>query len=242
MLFGGSMMTTHSDVTRGRFAEIQLKSVDRDTVKLIAEMVGEASTGTHVDEHGTWEFGAELDRKRRGIALNWDLYGYGQDVHSGQLLAVIQVRQYHKQCANWWPSIRKNYFLIGHNEDGTVFAHAVQFGVVRSAIRRNKPVIQAVQDWLWDADYSRIVRQGDIGLVPRKAKPRGEPVEPTLTVEDSHQLSATEIRRDGKHLYALNPDMIHLPGTHPPVSATGWYKVVSAKRASTWDFAAATLD
>ncbi len=235
-------MCTDSTTRRGRFDEILASSVNPMTWKRITKLVDEASTGTHVDEHGAWEFGAELDRKRRGIALNWDLYGYGQDVHSRQLLAVIQVRQYQKQCAKWWPSIRKNYFLIGRNEDGTVFAHAVQSGVVRSAIRRNKPVIRAVQDWLWDTDYSRIVRQGDIGLVPRKVKPKGEPIEPTLTVEGSHQLIATAILRDGDIFFALDPEMTHLPGTHPPVSATGWFKVVSAKRAPTWDFAAATRD
>lgn len=238
----GVYMNEDTKNTRGRFDEILLSTVNPKTMKRVNKLINEAAAGAHVDEHGAWEFGADIDRKRRGVALNWDLYGYGLDFHSGRMLAVIQVRQYHKQCAGWWPSIRKNYFLIGSNEDGTVFAHAVQSAVVRSAIRRDRPVIRAVQDWLWDADYSKVVRQGDIGLIPRRSKPKGESIDDSVTVEGSHHLSAAEILRDGKHLYALNPAMVHVPGTHPSVSAVGWYRVASAKRAPTWDFAAATVD
>jgi hypothetical protein len=226
---------------RGRFHEIIRENLCPSLLAQVAELVEEVARGS-VDEHGSWDFRANLDSKRRGEALNWDMYGIGHDYHSGKLLAVIQVRQYRKQCANWWPSIRKNYFLLGRNEDDTPFAHPVQAMVVRSAIRRKQDVIKAVQDWLWETDYSRVVRQGDIGMIPGRVPGAAVPHVEPVCIENSHVLTADEIRWDGRQFWALNPRLVHSPGTHPDVSATGWLRIKVSKRAPAWQFAPPTRD
>jgi hypothetical protein len=229
---------------RGNFGEIDWSSIPASTRALVEALVDGAANGKHVDEHGQWDFGADLDSKRRGRALNWDLYGFGKDIHNGTFLAVVQVREYAKACANWWPSVRKDYFLLGCNEDQTVFAHPVQAMVVRGAVNKGKDVVKATQDWLWGTDYSRVIRQGDMAFVPRKRRPsKGEPQEGPVLLRDSHELTADEVLVGAnKKLYALNPRMEHLPGTHPEISMTGWALVATARRAPTWAFASPTVD
>jgi len=239
---GSNQVEMPQEISRGYHDEIYLATLPKQTKEAVETMVEAASISDHVDEHGTWDFGVNLDKKKRGWALNWALYGFGPDIHSHEMLAVIQVRQYYKQCANWWPRVRKNYFLLGHNEDGTVFAHAVEAMVVRSAVNRGVDVIKACQDWLWEADYARVVRQGDIGLVPRKCRPKGVTRIGPVVVEQSHLVTAAEVVVDGDRLFALDPYLVHLPGTHPDATTKGWVLVATAKRAATWNFAAETVD
>ncbi len=228
---------------RGSYDEIILGTLAAEDRKAVKVLVDAVATGRYVDEHGAWEFGAAFDSKRRGEAVNWDLYGLGRDIHDGGQLAVVQVRQYRKQYAKWWPSIRKNYYLIGRNEDGAAFAHPVEAAVVRAAITKGRDPVKAVQDWQWQSDYSCVTRQGDIALVPRKSRPpRAEPLYGPVVIEGSHLLLADETVTDGRRTFARAAKLIHLPGTHPDVAACGWAAVVTARRAASWAFAAPTID
>ncbi len=196
----------------------------------------------NVDEHGGWDFGADVDHVGRGTALNWDLYGFGNDVHTGQFLAVIQVRHYYKRSRRAWPNVRKSYFLIGKNEDGTAFAHPVSAQAVHYAIRNCLDVVKHVQDWIFGGDYAAMKRQGDLALIPLKRAPKGEKVETeAMILENSHRIEADEFRINGV-LYAKNPRMTHLPGTHPPIQHTGWCKVIVGRRGRFWNFASPTFD
>jgi len=223
--------------------EIRRPAISRYKQKIARTLVQKAGEATKVDEHGSWDFGCEFDDKGRGEALNWDLYDMQKDIHSGKWLAIIQVRQYRKMYKNQYGSVRKNYFLLGRNEDDSVFAHSVEAIVVRRAISDGISPIDRVQNWLFDTDYSTCIRQGDVALVPvrrpaKDAKPfLGGPV----IIEGSHVLSSDTIRANGE-VYALNPKMKHVPGTHPRISGEGWHKVVVAKRKAFWSFSAPTAD
>ena len=228
---------------RGSYGEIPIYTLDAETRKRISALVAEAGEAAKVDEHGNWDFGIERLNRRgtRWAALNWDLYGYGLDAHSGAPLAVIQVRQ--AVSGRRWTRIRKNYYLLGQNEDGSTFAHPVSAHVVHHAIRAGRDVVKATQDWIFGCDYGQVRRQGDIALIPlRRACGERTPLR-SLLLEDSHALEASEIRLgpDGV-VYAQDPRLVHLPGTHPPVAADGWHKVVSGRRAAFWRFAAPTVD
>ncbi len=228
---------------RGSYGEIPFYTLDAETRKRISALVAEAGEAAKVDEHGNWEFGvASLNRRgTRWAALNWDLYGYGLDAHSGALLVVIQIRQAVR--GRRWTQVRKNYFLVGQNEDGTAFAHPVSAMCVHAAIRAGQDVVRRVQDWIFGGDYAQLLRQGDLALIPlRRAAGERTPLR-TMVLEDSHALEASEIRlgADGV-VYAQDPRLVHLPGAHPTVAATGWHKVVSGRRAPFWTFAAPTID
>ena len=228
---------------RGSYGEIPLYHLDAETRSQVAALVEAAASAAKIDEHGTWDFGiASLNRRgTRWQALNWDLYAHGHDAHTGALLAVIQVRQV--VSGRRWNQVRKNYFLIGTNEDGTAFAHPVSAMCVHAAIRAGQDVVRRVQDWIFGCDYGQVRRQGDIALIPlRRACGERTPLQ-TLLLEDSHALEASEIRFGaGGVVYAKDPRLTHLPGAHPTVAATGWHKVVSGRRASFWTFAAPTVD
>lgn len=233
-----------SNIQRGNYDEILLSSIDPETRQQIDQLVDEASDAEKLDEHGSWDFRAAFDRKGRGSAINWDLYGYGYDVHSGQLLIVLQVRKYEKAHKNWWPSIRKNYFLVGRNEDASTFAHSISHAPIFAAIRADRDVVLAVQNWIFGGDYANMLRHGDLALIPLKARPAGSKgqLRRVAILEESHELHATQIAMIEDRIYAKNPALHHLPGTHGDVSAKGWYRIMIGNRAKFWKFAAPTID
>lgn len=178
----------------------------------------------------------EFDRKGRGTALNHDLYGYDP----AQGVAVIQARQ----CigTKYGKSSHKTYFLCGHNEiTGLSFVHPVGSHAIRAAINAGGnavEVVKAAQRWMWEAtplQLSKSVRQGDLLLVPEK-EPAGEYVGEVMTIANSHQVTADEIKKNGR-IYAKNPVLTHTKGQHETVAIDGWASVRIAREASAWDFA-----
>lgn len=241
------MNTTHLDLSgikRSTYDEISLSSLDPELKQQVIDLIDRAASADKVDEHGSWDFSAAFDSKGRGQAINWDLYGIGYDCHSGSLLIVVQIRKYEKRHKNWFPSVHKNYFLVGTNEDATTFAHAVSHAPVFAAIRAERDVVKAVQDWIFGGDYCGMLRHGDLALIPMKSRPAGSKgqLRKVALLEESHELKATQIANVEGRIYAKNPSLHHLPGTHSDVNATGWYRIVVGKRASFWKFAAPTID
>lgn len=234
------------EMKRGAYGEIVLSSVPYSTRKQIQNLFNAACKSEKVDEHGNWEFGMEFDRKGRGYAINWDLYAFGKDFHNKRLLIIIQIRKFERRRVSGFGNVQKSYFLIGRNEDNTVFAHPVESRVIHSAIKRNDNIIRCVQDWIFSADYRKILRHGDIAAVP-VSKPQGEEIstnEMIISPEDgsgSHLLKCNKVKVNG-NVYALNPHLSHLPGTHPDVAAKGWYKIVIGRRTDFYSFAAPTID
>jgi hypothetical protein len=228
-------------ITRGRYDEIIFSSIPISIQKKVKKLVTLATKANKVDEHGSWDFGCEFDNRGRGSALNWDLYAYGYDFHSRKLLVIIQIRYYQKAKKNYFPVIRKNYYLLGRNEDKTVFAHPIESRVVRHAVNNGKDPILAIQNWMFQCDYKKVIRQGDIALVPTQ-RPRGELITSNeIVLQDSHQLESEEIYLNGVY-YVKNPRVKHLPNTHPEVKGEGWFKVMVSNRANYWKFAAPTVD
>jgi hypothetical protein len=237
-----------SYVTRGAYNEIPLGTLSQTTAEQVRLLVAAAGQASKVDEHGSWDFGIDSDKRGRCKSLNWDLYALGNDIHSGKFLVIIQIREFYRRKANYYPQIRKNYFLLGHNEDGTVFAHVVASAVIHSALRRGKDPILAVQDWIFQTDYRGVLRQGDLALIPCCRRPSAARIaKRTALLEKSHALKANVLRQSGEgesvQLYAKHPHLTHVPGQHPPVQGEDrWYKVVVGQRADFWRFAAPTID
>ncbi len=240
-------METKHTVKRDAYKAIVISSLSARLQAEVSNLVQLATNSRKIDEHGNWNFGADFDKKGRGSALNWDLYGIGRDIHSKVRLIVIQVRQYVKRRKNYWPDVRKSYFLIGRNEDKTVFAHPVQSKTVHAAIDSNKDVVKACQDWIFQADYAKVKRHGDVAAIPAR-KPRGTEVGATqilIQPQDGsagHWLETERIVTSENCIYAYNIHLKHMPGTHPDVIAPGWHRIVVGRRGNFYDFAAPTID
>lgn len=238
-------MTSLTTNIRGKYNEINYSAIAPRTRKQIENLVNGAAKSEKIDEHGSWEFEADFDKKGRGSALNWDVYGYGKDKHTKRFMAVIQVRQYVKHHKNWYPQIRKSYFLLGRNEDNSFFAHSVESRTIHAAIKKDADVVHAVQSWIFGYDYSKVIRQGDLALIPSKKYQELREAEKVSThklIEGSHNLFCDAIAYRHNNLYALNPYLQHIPLTHPDVEEQGWFKVVVGKRTDFYDFAAPTVD
>lgn len=236
-------------VTRSAFNAIDVASLPPATQKIVANLFADAKDSKKVDEHGNWEFGSEWEKSRfgvkpRGWATNWDLYAVGRDFFTKRTLIVIQIRKSVRHRKNGYLNTSKSYFLIGKNEDNGTFAHPVESRVIHSAIKRDDDVIRACQNWMFDADYTRVQRQGDLCLVPFRRTPIGaQPLELSRVIfQDSHELIAEQIAQLRDYLYAKNPVLTHLPATHPQVRGSGWFKVIVSKRGNFHDFAVPTVD
>jgi hypothetical protein len=219
---------------RGYYNEISLASLSPRKKKQVENLVAAAAKANKVDKHGSWIFGAAFDSKKRGSALNWDLYGVEKDCFSNRTLIVIQIRRYVKRYRNGFADIKKSYFLIGRNEDNTVFAHPVEWRVVHGAIRGNKEVVRAVQNWIFGQDYARVIRQGDIALLPLRSKKtpsKTEPITNHFVLQGSHEVVAEEVRVNG-NLYVKNPSLYHLPKTHPKPGCFFYISISSSINAS----------
>ena len=83
--------------------------------------------------------------------------------HAG--LAVIQVNRHrvYAKSSHWRPSDAASLFLVGRNEAGTYFAHALPNTFTKTYSR---PGVGAALAWMWSG-HSRdiILRQGDIAIV-----------------------------------------------------------------------------
>ena len=229
------------DLNRGIYGEILLSSLTPQIEAEVRNMVDQVTKAIKIDEHGSWDFKAEFDFNGRGSSLNWNLYAYGSDYHSKETLCVIQIRKYRKAKRNYFPEIRKNYYLIGKNEDDSMFAHPIESRVIHHAIKNDADVILAVQNWIFQCDYKKIIRQGDVALVHIR-HPSGELLQlKEIILEDSHLVKADEIY-ENKAFFVKNPTVTHIPNTHPQISGLGWFKVIVGQRASYWLFAAPTVD
>lgn len=201
---------------------------------------------TAADEVGAWETGIVSDRKQRGTAVNVEIYGFSE----AHRLAVVQVRE----CVfdpRRWNRVRKNYFLIGRNENGNVFAHAAESPArSRKALSRaDGPVLWALCR-VWDCDVEDlpfIVRNGDVAFVPAGRVPKGAepvPADEKIVLAESHVLEGEGIfRLAGTYYVARKALLSHSKGQHPTARvARGIWRVVVGHRAGTWSFSLETRD
>jgi len=198
-----------------------------------------AALSREAEAAGAFTSGIEADRKRRGQAVNTDLFGHDED----RDLIVIQVRQaiFHPRR---YTEVRKNYLLIGHNEEtGVVFAHPV-ISPARSKTALSSPTacVDYVLAKIWGCrveDLGEIHRQGDIAFVPVRNLPAGASrVEGPVLLRGTHKLTGDEIYADGARYYVRKRGhLVHKKRQHVPVTVRGGlFRVQVGQRASLWDF------
>ena len=240
---------SQTGVKRLQYSQIDLdylQEANPQMYKQVISLVNKACQADKSDGHKGWEFG-KVSSNKEFSALNWSLYGFGLDAHNRKFLIAIQIRSYYTKASYDFPVIHKSYFLIGRNEDNTVFAHPVNGTVIYNAIRKGKDVIRAIQHWIFGADYTSIIRQGDICLVPLYKTPNN--VDKDADFEPQHRVLASShnlycdrlIERDG-YTYVLNPYLQHIPQVHKDVSHEGWARVQIGSKGKYHKQAKPTID
>lgn len=95
---------------------------------------------------------------------------------AGLALAEITRKRVYAKSSKWGASTASTRYLVGRNESGTFFAHAVPSTV---------STVRAALHWIWSGHESDIIeRQGDIALI-RGAGPKLPPLPDGHTVEGS---------------------------------------------------------
>ena len=129
---------------------------------------------------------------------------------------------FHDQWGRPMGNLRKAYYVVGKNEDGTFFAHRVRPNAGETGD------LNRVRTWLWALKKNETIeaRQGDLALIPKK-RPTGE------EIDSPHQFEGHSIKGDKiwqsktERLYVLNPDLSH--GQHRHVKLKGLYEIRQSK-------------
>jgi hypothetical protein len=218
------------------------------TVKAVLKTMKELDNAQRTDEHGAWTTGIVSTSNRSGVSVNVALYGFTR--WRRRCYAVVQVRQCEFHPTRY-SRIRKDYYLIGRNENRRPFAHPIPYGPVRSAVNRDPenleaPVLAAMA-WIWGIKVeklSTVARNGDTALIPELPRSRDtfDLGRADVQVIDSHMIRADSYRVNGEKIWALNASLTHDKGQHPEVSVSGWARVAIGKRVSNWSFSSPTAD
>lgn len=178
-------------------------------------------TGRLVDEHGG--FSTRGDHFSINVKDVVDdplkLRGFHA---SGNMLAVVgQSRRRVYAGHHWSPSVCEDMFLIGKNENGVAFAHAIpaQIETVHSAV-----------SWIWDVDNIEDVidRHGDVAVIKTKMTFKSGIVG-KIAVLDSHVFEG-EYKKNGA-IYVRNGVLHHEKNQHPDVKiGNEWVRLKAARR------------
>lgn len=185
--------------------------------------------------------------------------------------ALVQVRYYapvpRDSFGESFPGIRKNYALVGRNEDGSAYSHPVTCHARRVRGPLGSMCSKA-QAWIFGLKSSvkdraallrQMWRQGDVALSPAELSAgRRSPFEGTapkftrtlpfrrpVQVMDTHWLdrfSEVTVDRNGEVLEVVDPVLVHRRGEHLPLRLAGRYRVHRGQRAAWHDHAVPTFD
>lgn len=179
------------------------------------------ASGLLLDEHGSPTYGKGDYYSIQVLDTEWRP-AHLRRLHScGRLLAVVAHTRKRVYARKWYPSVRSDHYLVGENESGTIFHHAVP-----SHVR----TIQAAISWIWHG--AKIDgRQGDVAITPaRHTIPSGTLVSDHV-IMDRHVVTG-EIHRNGT-LYVRRAVLHHTAGQHPDVIVGDqWHQVLIARRST----------
>lgn len=200
---------------------------------------------TDAEKAGCWETGIASDRKHRGSSINTAVYGFDTE----QELAIVQVRECQFRPGRF-NKVRKDYYLLGRLEDGSIFAHAVD-SPLRSKLAMTDPqyCVDYALSKIWNCkidDLKDIIRQGDVALIPIVHMPEsakqlnGE----AKLIRETHKVEGDIWQDDSGILYCKRGTKItHTKGEHKTIKAkSGFYRIQPGYRAEVWGFSAPTLD
>lgn len=223
--------------------ETTMENTARNDWNAILETPAWVKTLIHeAEKAGTYTTGIESDKKQRGSSINVDCYGYNE----AEGLAVIQVRQciFHPRRFN---KVRKDYYLIGHTENGNVFAHPVETPArSKWALASPENTVAFVLSRIWDCpadELHLIVRQGDIAFVPAVLPKNAVESGNSIVLRDTHKITGKIFKAPDGTLYCERARAKHLKGQHAPVTVKGnYYRIQAGIRASVWGFTRPTQD
>lgn len=225
-------------MNRGFYGEITPSSYPSFARTLIA----------NAEKAGAWREGIESNKRGRGESINVDLYSFDET----RGMALVQVRQC--RFGGKYNKVRKDYYLLGTNENGNVFAHPVDVRASGRVIGSDPTAgITLALSRIWNCrekDLDFIVRNGDVAFVYVGTLPADAQLCEinAITIRESHHVQGLhdgKIYRtpDGTYYVAGRAKIEHGPGQHPTARVKGGvWRVQEGIRARVWGFSAPTKD
>jgi len=187
---------------------------------------------------GAWESGIESDKKGRGSAINCDLFGY--DEFAG--LIVVQVREavFHPRR---YTRVRKDYYLVGRNENGSTFAHPVDSPArSKKALESPEKTVEWVLCQVWGCTPDAlplIKRQGDVALIPARLPAGSVETDNCVVLRNTHKITGKIMKSPDGGLYCERATVVHKKRQHATIRKTpkgAWYRIKQGVRADVWGF------
>jgi len=189
-----------------------------------------------VEKAGAFQRGIESDKKQRGSSINVDLFGHNES----EGLSIIQVRQciFHPRRFN---RVRKDYYLIGHTEQGSVFAHPVDTPArSKWAMETPENTVAFVLSKIWDCkpdELHLIIRQGDVAFIPASLPKNAIETDNQVVLRETHRIRGKLYKTPMGTLYCERASMVHTKGQHSTVRVSGkFYRIQPGIRAKVWGF------
>lgn len=199
------------------------KSEEYRELKRRAEFLDLAQeAGLTHDEHGGYS-GRGDHHTIRILDYVWKKKHLKMFFACGKYLGLVsedRVRVYAKS-SGWRPSERTDHFVVGTNENGVPFCHAVPNTI--------GSLVDAL-DWIWTS-HELEARHGDVAVAKCNLKHvKGEST--IIKVIDSHYVMG-EVYQKQHQLFVRNAILSHEKGQHPDVViGNEWKKIVIARRSS----------
>jgi len=176
--------------------------------------------GLEVDEHGSYS--------EDGDTFYFDIHDYVwrkpelRKCHAcGKYLAVVEVTRVRRysNSSKYYPSIRRDLYLIGTNENVVPFCHQIP--------QEYKTISKALA-WIWNWRAIE-ARQGDVAIVPSHLKHvKGQRND--IRIVDSHRVEG-EIYRNGS-IHVRNARIYHTKKQHPDITVGDEWKLIVIGRRS----------
>lgn len=202
--------------------------------KVLPEIIVETS------EPGPWGHDSEisLDKNSNGYTLVVPDGKYRSNKHfhtAGHSILALETGRKKLNCSPlflvsgraWngdYKALKKTYYLLGKNEDSSVFLHRVRPSAAEDGN------LDAVRTWMWNVkDGEKLVdRQGDLGFITSKnIRLKGEKIEGNKIQIGNHTVTADVLMSRNGRFFAENPRCEH--GEHHAVNLTGIYELRLAR-------------
>jgi hypothetical protein len=177
---------------------------------------------TH-DEHGGYSTSGDYHTLRI-VDYVWSKKHLKMFFACGKYLGLVEetrVRVYAKS-SKWRPSERTDRFVVGTNENGVPFCHAVPNTIAS--------LIDAL-DWIWTS-HELEARHGDVAVTKCNLK-HVKPMYEELEVVPLSHVVRGEIYEKQNQIYARNAVLVHTKQQHPDVIIGNvWKKIIVARRST----------
>lgn len=185
--------------------ELKERKEKRDKDKAFKQVVNMCrEMNWNIDEHGGMLTGPKGGTSARGEYFDVEVldavpyrsswrkpfFNTSKD-HLPLAFVLLRRKRVYAVSSKWFPHYSSSYYIVGQNETGTYFAHAVSSRLLPSDKRRSSPTLLDALLWVWNCPLDLLIRrQGDIAVIKQGGRshvlPPGHVLQGDSIVHETH--------------------------------------------------------